>query len=102
MTYLSGHLSPGFMQPGPGRLLNFWTLRVGNYSRWALIKFSPFSAINVVFLFCNKTVNATHTPYSGKSLISTYSISISISSLTSLFKFDLSLILGTHSRLGAY
>ena len=28
----------------PGRLLNFWTLRVGAYSRWALIKFSPFSA----------------------------------------------------------
>ena len=34
----------------PGRLFNFWTLRVGAYSRWvfiqgwALIKFSPFSA----------------------------------------------------------
>ena len=32
----------------PGRLLNFWTLRVGAYSRWALtrdlalIKFTPF------------------------------------------------------------
>ena len=32
----------------PGRLLNFWTSRVGAYSRWALIrgwaliKFSPF------------------------------------------------------------
>ena len=32
----------------PGRLLNFWTLRVGAYSKWALIrgwaliKFSPF------------------------------------------------------------
>ena len=45
----------------PGRLLNFWTLRVGAYSRWALIrgwaliKFSPFSA--VVSLFCNKTIN---------------------------------------------
>jgi len=32
----------------PGRLLNFWTLKVGAYSRWALIrgwaiiKFSPF------------------------------------------------------------
>ena len=44
----------------PGRLLNFLTLRVGAYSRWALIrgwaliKFSPFSAISVVFLFCNK------------------------------------------------
>ena len=22
----------------PGRLLNFWTLRVGAYSRWALIR----------------------------------------------------------------
>ena len=37
----------------PGRLLNFWTLRVGAYSRralirgWALIKFSPFSASEV-------------------------------------------------------
>ena len=28
----------------PGHLLNFWTLRVGAYSRWVLIKFSPFSA----------------------------------------------------------
>ena len=34
----------------PGRLLNFWTLRVGAYSRWAVIRgwalneFSPFSA----------------------------------------------------------
>ena len=39
----------------PGRLLNFWTLRVGAYSRWAfirgwaLIKFSPFSARVVVY-----------------------------------------------------
>ena len=41
----------------PGRLLNFWTLRVCAYSRWALIKFSPFSA-SVVRLFCNKTINA--------------------------------------------
>ena len=46
----------------PGRLLNFWTLRVGAYSRWALIrswaliKFSAFSA-SVVCLFCNKTIN---------------------------------------------
>ena len=37
----------------PGRLLNFWTLRVAAYSRWAfirgwaLIKFSPFSASTV-------------------------------------------------------
>ena len=39
----------------PGRLLNFWTLRVGAYLRWALIqgwaliKFSPFSAVVVVY-----------------------------------------------------
>ena len=39
----------------PGRLLNFWTLRVGAYSRWvlirglAVIKFSPFSASVVYF-----------------------------------------------------
>ena len=37
----------------------FWTLRVGAYSRWALIKFSPFSA-SVVCLFCNKTKNANN------------------------------------------
>ena len=48
-----------------GRLLNFWTLRVGAYSRWALIrgwaliKFSPFSASEVC-LFCNKTINANN------------------------------------------
>ena len=41
----------------PGRLLNFWTLRVGAYSRWALIKFSSFSESEVC-LFCNKTINA--------------------------------------------
>ena len=46
-----------------GRLLHFWTLRVGTYSRWALIrgwaliKFSPFSA-SVICLFCNKAINA--------------------------------------------
>ena len=46
----------------PGHLLNVWTLRVGTYSRWALIrgwgliKFSAFSA-SVVCLFCNKTIN---------------------------------------------
>ena len=49
----------------PGNLLNFWTLRVGAYSRWALIrgweliKFSPFSASEVC-LFCNKTINANN------------------------------------------
>ena len=81
----------------PGRLLNFWTLRVGAYSRWALIwgwaliKFSAFSA-SVVCLFCkNKTINGNDktrrcnearflwntlkkTPSWGKCLISTYSI----------------------------
>ena len=37
-----------YLSNRPGRLLNFWTLRVGTYSRWALIrgwvliKFSPF------------------------------------------------------------
>ena len=49
----------------PGRLSNFWTLRVGAYSRWALIrgwaliKFSPFSASEVCS-FCNKTINANN------------------------------------------
>ena len=49
----------------PGRLLNFQTLRVGAYSRWALIrgwaliKFSSFSASKVC-LFCNKTINANN------------------------------------------
>ena len=46
----------------PGRLLNFLTLRVGAYSRWALIrgwvliKFSPFSA-SVVCQFCSNVIN---------------------------------------------
>ena len=73
----------------PGCLLNFWTLRVGAYSRWALIKFSPFSR-SVTCLFYNKTVNGNNkmrrsnkarfpqntlkkTPSSGNSVISTYS-----------------------------
>ena len=49
----------------PGRLLNFWTLRVGAYSRWALIrgwaliKFSAFSAC-VLCLFCDKTINGNN------------------------------------------
>ena len=49
----------------PGRLLNFWTLRVGTYSRWALIqgwvliKFSTCSA-SVVCVFCNKTINGNN------------------------------------------
>ena len=67
----------------PGRLLHFWTLRVGSYSR-----------LGAICLFCNKTINGNNktrrcnkarflyntlkkTPSSGKSLISTYSISIS-------------------------
>ncbi len=37
----------------PGRLLNFWTLRVGAYSSWALIKFSRLSA-NSKFTFVTK------------------------------------------------
>ena len=68
----------------PGRLLNFWTLRVGAYSRWALIRggrlfevgaYSRWALIRggrlfeagrllnfhhfrqVVSLFCNKTIN---------------------------------------------
>ena len=80
----------------PGRLLIFWTLRVGAYSRWALtwglalIKFLPFLASEVC-LFCNKTINANNktrrsnkatflwntlkkTPSSGKSLIRIYSL----------------------------
>ena len=64
----------------PGRLLNFWTLRVGAYSRWvlirgwAVIKFSPFSAISVVFLFCKKTVNASNKTWrSNKARFSRYS-----------------------------
>ena len=38
-----------------GRLLTFWTLRVGAYSRWALvrcwalIKFSPFQQVKYVY-----------------------------------------------------
>ena len=40
----------------PRRLLNFWTLRVGACSRWALIKFSPFSG-SVACLFWNNTIN---------------------------------------------
>ena len=49
----------------PGRLLNFWTLRVGTYLRWALIwgwvliKFSPFST-SVVCIFCKKTVSGNN------------------------------------------
>ena len=44
-----------------GRLLNFWTLRVGAYWKyalirgWALMKFSPFSE-SVMSLFGNKTI----------------------------------------------
>ena len=34
----------------PGRLFNFWTFRVGAYSRWALIKVSPFSVTSENFI----------------------------------------------------
>ena len=40
----------------PGRLLNFWTLRVGTYSRWvlflgwALIKFHTFQVVVIDFI----------------------------------------------------
>ena len=77
----------------PGHSLNFGTLKVGAYLRWALIggwaliKFSTFSA-SVVCLFCNKTVTVNNktrrckvsVKYSEensvfwKSLISTFSI----------------------------
>ena len=49
----------------PERLLYLWTLRVGSYLRWALIrgwaliKYSPFLA-SAVCLFCNKTVNGNN------------------------------------------
>ena len=43
----------------PGCLLNFWTLRVGAYSRWALTKFSPF-LVSEACLFCNKTINGNN------------------------------------------
>ena len=49
----------------PRRLLNFWSLRVGAYSRWALIrgwaliKFSSFWA-SVVCLFYNKTIDGNN------------------------------------------
>lgn len=36
----------------PECLINFSTLRVGTYLRWALVKFSQFTAI--VIIFCNK------------------------------------------------
>ena len=45
--------------------INFWTLRVGTNSRWALIrgwvliKFSPFST-SLVCLFCNKAINGNN------------------------------------------
>ena len=62
----------------PERLLNFWTLKMGAYLRWALIrgcaliKFSPFSASKVC-LFCNKTRflwnTLKKTPSSGSRLL---------------------------------
>ena len=47
---------PNLFNNRPGHLLNFWILRVGAYSRWAL---SPFSASEVC-LFCNQTINANN------------------------------------------
>ena len=87
---------------------------MGAYSRWALIQgwalinFSPFSTSLVCF-FCNKTINGDNktrrcnkerflenalqkTPSLGKSLISTYSISMSGRGTG----------VGAYSRLGAY
>ena len=92
----------------PGRLLNFWTLRPWDWvliRGWALTKFSPFSA-SVVCLFSNKTINGCKktrrcskarfcnctlkkTPSSGQSVISTYSISISVTlSLKSISEYS--------------
>ena len=111
----------------PGRLLNFWTLRVGAYSRWALIrgwaliKFSTFST-SVVCLFCNKTINSNNktrrcnkarflwntlqkTPSSGKSLINTYSILGGWGGAGRLFEFEWEWEgggEGAYLRLGAY
>ena len=64
-SHLKGCLYRIYSINCPGHLLNFWTLRVGAYSRWALIrgwaliKFSPFSASEVC-LFCNKTISANN------------------------------------------
>ena len=98
----------------PGRLLNFQTLKVGAYSRWALIRgwalieFSPFLT-SVVCIFCKKTVNGNNktrrcnkarflqntlkkTPSSGKSQISTYSF----------FGVVAGRVVGAYSRLSIY
>ena len=110
---------------------------MGVYSRWALIrgwaliKFSTFSA-SVVCVFSNKTINGNNrtrtfnkarflkntlkkTPFSGKSLISTYSILGVVANLSlsgserkvwwggRLFEFDWEEEgVGAYSRLGAY
>ena len=85
---------------------------MGAYSRWALIKFSVFSA-SVVCLFCNKTINGNDktlrckkarfllntlkkTASSWKSLISTYSI------LGGCEGKGGGVGVGAYSRLGAY
>ena len=86
----------------PGRLLNFWTLRVGAYSRWALIRgwtliintliinFHHFQQVKYVY-FATKQQKANNktrrsnkarflqntlktTPSSGKYLITIYSL----------------------------
>ena len=42
----------------PGRLLNFWTLRVGAYSRWALIRGWALIRINTVIIYKCKSIHA--------------------------------------------
>jgi len=56
-SVLAKYILPLFYSSNrPERLLNFWTLRVGIYSKWVLIrvwvliKFSPFSASVSVFI----------------------------------------------------
>ena len=44
-----GHLFEG------GRLFNFWTSRVGAYSRWALIRGWALNRINTVLAFVKVT-----------------------------------------------
>ena len=45
----------------PGGLLNFWTLIVGAYSRWALIRgWALIKFSSEVCLFCNKTIRGSN------------------------------------------
>ena len=43
----------------PGRLLNFWTLRMGAYSRWAIIRGWALIRINTVFPFSESELSHT-------------------------------------------